>query len=132
MLSHMGAGAGQAMEDASVLDRFLAHPLTTLDNLHVALKVYQNVRLSVAQFLARQSEGMRCMYEFDAPGYYDGTDQGNEREELELLKEKDLEGRGWENKGGPITGWLKAERKLQESVGFCNCRYEKDGSSCSL
>jgi len=62
------------------------------------------------------------MYDFDASGYYNGTDRGNEREELDVLKEKILEGRGWESEGGPVAGWLKAERKLQESVlGLCNC-----------
>ncbi|OAX33431.1 FAD/NAD(P)-binding domain-containing protein [Rhizopogon vinicolor AM-OR11-026] len=123
MLPHMGAGAGQAIEDAFVLGRLLAHPLTTLDNVHATLKVYQDVRLSVAQLLARQSEGMRCMHDFDALGHYDGTDRGNEQEQLELLKGKILERRGWESKGGAIAGWLKAERKLQESITDARFRH---------
>ncbi|OAX31447.1 FAD/NAD(P)-binding domain-containing protein [Rhizopogon vinicolor AM-OR11-026] len=128
MPPHMGAGAGQATEDAFVLGRLLAHSLTTLDNVHAALKAYQDVRLSVTQLLARQSSDMGYMYEFDAPGYYDGTDRGNEREELELLKEKILERRGWESDDGAFSGWLKAEGKLQESVGLRNGRCENDAS----
>ncbi|OAX36317.1 FAD/NAD(P)-binding domain-containing protein [Rhizopogon vinicolor AM-OR11-026] len=108
MTSHLGAGAGQAIEDAFVLGRLLAHPLTRLDNIHVALKIYQDVRLSVAQFIARESEDLGYMYEFNTPGYYDGTDRGNEGEE------------GSEGDGGAIAGWLKAERKLQESVTLYN------------
>jgi salicylate hydroxylase len=112
-----------------VLGRLLAHPLTTLDNVHVALKTYQDIRLSVAQFIGRKSEDLGYMYEFDAPGYYDGTDRGNEGEELELLKEKIVEDqRGWDGEGGAVAGWLRAERKLQESVGLCNGRCENDTS----
>jgi salicylate hydroxylase len=61
---------------------------------------------------------------FDAPGYYDDTDRGNEREELELLKEKILERRDWESDGSAVAGWLKAEWKLQESIGLRNGRCE--------
>ncbi|OAX37524.1 hypothetical protein K503DRAFT_783560 [Rhizopogon vinicolor AM-OR11-026] len=117
MTPHLGAGGGHAIEDAFVLGRLLAHPLTTLDNVHVALETYQDIRLSVAQFTARKSEALGHMYEFNAPGYYDGTDRGNEGEELERLKEKIIEDRrGWEGEGGAVAGWLKAERKLQESI----------------
>ncbi|OAX31983.1 FAD/NAD(P)-binding domain-containing protein [Rhizopogon vinicolor AM-OR11-026] len=124
MLPHMGAGAGQAIEDAFVLGRLLAYPLTTLDNVLAALKVYQDVRLPFAQHIARQSERMGCMKDLDVSGYYDGTDRGNEREELDLLKEKILEARDWQSDGGAVAGWLKAERKLQESVGLRNGRCE--------
>jgi hypothetical protein len=56
------------------------------------------------------------MYEFDAPGYYDGTDRGNEREELEILKKNILDQFGWEGEGGSVAEWLEAERNLQESI----------------
>ncbi|OAX42230.1 hypothetical protein K503DRAFT_683764, partial [Rhizopogon vinicolor AM-OR11-026] len=108
-------------KDAFVLGRLLAHPLTTLDNVHAALKAYQDVRLSVGQFVARNSEAMGDMFEFDAPGYYDGVDRQNEREALELLKDEILELRRWRGEGA-IAEWLQAERKLQESVGLCNRR----------
>jgi salicylate hydroxylase len=57
------------------------------------------------------------MYEFDAPGYYDDTNRGNEQEELELLKKKILDQFGWEGEGGAVAEWLDAERKLKESLG---------------
>jgi hypothetical protein len=102
-------------KDAFVLGRLLAHPLTTSDNVHAALKAYQDVRLPASHFVVRKSEDMGYMYEFDAPGYYDGTDRGNEQEELELLKEKIIDSWCW-GESGAIAEWLEAEKKLQESV----------------
>ncbi|KAG1752195.1 hypothetical protein EDB19DRAFT_1903578 [Suillus lakei] len=107
MTPHFGAGAGQAIEDAFVLGRLLAHLLTTLDN---------DVRLPFAQYVARESERTGKMYGFCAPGYYDGTDRGNEREEMEILKEKSMDQWNWEREGegGAVAEWVKAESQLQE------------------
>jgi len=116
MTPYMGAGAGQAMADAFVLGRLLAHPLTTLDNVHVALKVYQDVRLSVAQLVALNSKRAGRISQFNLPGYYNGTDQGNEREELEILQEMIMNHS--EGQGNAITEWQQAERNLQESVAL--------------
>ncbi|KAG1871765.1 hypothetical protein DFJ58DRAFT_652377, partial [Suillus subalutaceus] len=124
MMPHCGAGAGQAIEDAFVLGRLLAHPLTTSDNVPVALKAYQDVRLPFAQFAARESKRAGKMFDFRAPGYYDGTDRGNEREEMEILKEKIVDLWDWESKGegGAVAEWEKAERQLRE--GSYNVGYE--------
>ena len=104
MTPYFGAGAGQAIEvlrviiretasssctkDAFVLGRLLANSLTTLDTVTVALKVYQDVRLPSAQSVARESERRGHMLNFNTPDYHDGTDRGNEREEMNILKEK--------------------------------------------
>ncbi|KAG1845154.1 hypothetical protein F4604DRAFT_211000 [Suillus subluteus] len=124
MTPYCGAGAGQAIEDAFVLGRLLAHPLITLDNVPVALKAYQDVRLPFAQFVARESERTGKLFDFHAPGYYDGTDRGNEREEMEILKEKIVDQWDWESKGegGAVAEWEKAERQLRE--GSYNVGYE--------
>ncbi|KAG1745182.1 hypothetical protein EDB19DRAFT_1906310 [Suillus lakei] len=126
MKPHLGAGAGQAIEDAFVLGRLLAHPLTTFDNVPAALKAYQDVRLPFAQFVARESERIGYMYNFCSPGYYDGTDQGNEREEREILKGKIIDLRDWAAEGGAVAEWVKAERQLQE--GLCHEPHENGGS----
>ncbi|KAG2126583.1 hypothetical protein DEU56DRAFT_959331 [Suillus clintonianus] len=118
MRPHLGAGAGQAIEDAFVLGRLLAHPLTTLDKVPTALKVYQNVRLPFAQSVARESERTGYMYDFFSPGYHDGTDRGNEQEEREVLKRKIVDQWNWAGEGGAVAEWLKAERQLQENVGL--------------
>ncbi|KAG2124433.1 hypothetical protein DEU56DRAFT_595143 [Suillus clintonianus] len=129
MMPHLGAGAGQAIEDAFVLGRLLAHPLTTLDNVPAALKVYQDVRLPFAQLAARESERIGYMYDFCSPGYYDGTDSVNKREELEILKGKIIGLRDWAAEGGAVAEWVKAESRLQESL----CPERRENSVlCSL
>ncbi|KAG1819184.1 uncharacterized protein BJ212DRAFT_1298430 [Suillus subaureus] len=114
MTPHFGAGAGQAIEDAFVLGRLLAHPLTTLDNVPAALKVYQDVRLLFAQSVARESARAGRLYDFDI------SSAANVQEELEIRKEQLLAQWEWESKDSPVTEWLKAERKLQESIGVSN------------
>jgi salicylate hydroxylase len=112
MTPHFGAGAGQAIEDAFVLGRLLAHPLTTLDTVPAVLKAYQDVRLPFSQFVARESARTGHMYDFDMSS----TAQGNMQEKLEIRKEELLAQWKWEGKDSPIGEWLEAERKLQESI----------------
>ncbi|KAG2362340.1 hypothetical protein BDR07DRAFT_1451204 [Suillus spraguei] len=116
MTPHFGAGAGQAMEDAFVLGRLLAHPLTTLDNVPAALKVYQDVRLPFVQFVARESASAGLLYDFDMSS----AARENVQEGLEIQKEKLLAQWEWESKDSPMGEWLEAERKLQESIGMSN------------
>jgi salicylate hydroxylase len=114
------ANLSLCMKDAFVLGRLLAHPLTTLDNVPTALKAYQDVRLPFTQSVARESKRTGNMYDFCAHGYYDGTNRGNEREEMEILKEKILDQWDWQDKGegGAVAEWEQAKRQLQE--GSCN------------
>ncbi|KAG0703572.1 hypothetical protein DFH29DRAFT_916140 [Suillus ampliporus] len=111
MTPYSAAGAGQAIEDAFVLGRLLAHPLTTLDHVPAALKAYQDVRLPFTQFVARESERTGDVLNVDVPN----TDQ--EHEELEIRKEKVLGQLKWEDEGGAVADWLEAAIKLRESVG---------------
>ncbi|KIK41877.1 hypothetical protein CY34DRAFT_12766 [Suillus luteus UH-Slu-Lm8-n1] len=124
MTPYLGAGAGQAIEDAFVLGRLLAHPLTTLDNVPTALKAYQDVRLPFTQSVARESKRTGNMYDFCAPGYYDGTNRSNEREEMEILKEKILDQLDWqgEGEGSAVAEWEQAKRQLQEAIGCLKVR----------
>ncbi|KAG2065115.1 hypothetical protein BDR04DRAFT_1175928, partial [Suillus decipiens] len=105
MTPHFGAGAGQSTEDAFVLGRLLARPLITLSDVPAALKAYQNVRLPFARFKARGSErtGNMNMLQFCLPGYYDGTDRGNMREETEILKENIIDQWGWKGEGSAVS-----------------------------
>lgn len=107
-------------KDAFVLGRLLAHPLTSLDSLPAALKAYQDVRLSVTQLVARESYRAGCLLQFSMHGHYDGTDRGNEREGLEILKELITRQHDNDGKGGVIAEWLEAEKKLRASAGLCN------------
>ncbi|KAI5122976.1 hypothetical protein M0805_006855 [Coniferiporia weirii] len=44
MLPHLGAGAGQALEDALMLVRLLGHPKATGDNVEAVLETYDAIR----------------------------------------------------------------------------------------
>ncbi|KAI0935590.1 hypothetical protein AcV5_010477 [Taiwanofungus camphoratus] len=44
MLPHMGAGAGQGIEDAYLLARLLGHPQTTANNIETVLLAYDRIR----------------------------------------------------------------------------------------
>jgi salicylate hydroxylase len=55
MTPHQGVGGGQAIEDAHILGRLLAHKKTTLENIGDVLAIYQQVRLPLAQAAAEKS-----------------------------------------------------------------------------
>ncbi|GJE99504.1 FAD/NAD(P)-binding domain-containing protein [Phanerochaete sordida] len=56
MLPHLGAGAGQGIEDGYLLGKLLGHPQTKADNIEEVLKAYATVRQPRAQ---RVWEGSR-------------------------------------------------------------------------
>ncbi|KIK34329.1 hypothetical protein CY34DRAFT_26880 [Suillus luteus UH-Slu-Lm8-n1] len=116
MTPFYAAGAGQALEDAFVLGRLLAHPLTTLDNVSAALKTYQDVRLPFAQFVARESARTGRLLNFDMSS----VAREDVQKELDIQREKIVAQWEWESKDCPIDEWLEAERKLQESLGVSN------------
>ncbi|KAI0673685.1 FAD/NAD-P-binding domain-containing protein [Trametes maxima] len=64
MLPHLGAGAGQGLEDAYVLARLLSHPDATLDNVEAVLKVYSDVRRPRAQSVWDASYRAGSAYHF--------------------------------------------------------------------
>lgn len=103
-------------KDAFVLGRLLAHPLITLDNVSAALKVYQDVRLPFAQFVARESAHTGRLLNFDMSS----VAREDVQKELEIQREKMVAQWEWESKDSPINEWLEAERKLQESLGVSN------------
>ncbi|KIY46860.1 FAD/NAD(P)-binding domain-containing protein [Fistulina hepatica ATCC 64428] len=55
MLPHMGAGAGQGIEDAVFLSLLLTHPATDLANIDVVLEVYNKYRVPRANGAAARS-----------------------------------------------------------------------------
>ncbi|KAA1472004.1 FAD/NAD(P)-binding domain-containing protein [Dentipellis sp. KUC8613] len=70
METHFGAGGGQAMEDAYILGRILAHPRTALYSqsgkvdVGTALKVYERVRFRFASSLVEKTRVVGKLYEF--------------------------------------------------------------------
>ncbi|KAI0652410.1 FAD/NAD-P-binding domain-containing protein [Trametes meyenii] len=64
MLPHLGAGAGQGLEDAYVLARLLSHPDASLANVEAVLKVYSDVRRPRAESVWEASHRAGSAYHF--------------------------------------------------------------------
>jgi len=63
MLPHLGAGAGQGIEDAYVLARLLGHPQTTFSNLEAVLQAYDRIRRPRAQMVWEGSVKVGRIYD---------------------------------------------------------------------
>ncbi|KAF8590394.1 FAD/NAD(P)-binding domain-containing protein [Ramaria rubella] len=63
MLPHLGAGAGQAMEDALLLSQLLTHPLTNTSNLEPVLEAYDLLRRPRANRVLKASYAAGEVYE---------------------------------------------------------------------
>ncbi|KZT13311.1 FAD/NAD(P)-binding domain-containing protein [Laetiporus sulphureus 93-53] len=85
METHLGAGAGQSIEDAYILGRLLAHPLCTLSRVPEVLRIYQSVRLPFAKTVLGRAKRTGRMCEFNCPGMYDGSEAADEKEQLDEL-----------------------------------------------
>ncbi|RPD82203.1 FAD/NAD-P-binding domain-containing protein [Lentinus tigrinus ALCF2SS1-7] len=80
MLPHLGAGAGQGLEDALLLVRLLKRPETNRDNLPAVLQTYSDVRRPRAQAVWEVSDRAGRVYDFHGP--HGSTPEGL-REDLE-------------------------------------------------
>ncbi|THH33436.1 hypothetical protein EUX98_g790 [Antrodiella citrinella] len=84
MLPHLGAGAGQALEDAHLLAQLLGDPQTNVENIPVVLEAYDRVRRPRAQMVW---EGSRIAGDtYEGHGKHGNTVQGL-REDLHDLLE---------------------------------------------
>ncbi|KAJ3551438.1 hypothetical protein NM688_g4703 [Phlebia brevispora] len=81
MTPFLGAGAGQAIEDAYVLAGILGHPSTTPANLHLALKAYEHVRLPLAKHVMEQSRLQGMIYHLQ-------SEYGDDYEVLRTVADK--------------------------------------------
>lgn len=63
MLPHLGAGAGQAIEDAVLLSQLLGHPQTTASNIPSVLLAYDRVRVPRATMAQRGSQRSGDIYD---------------------------------------------------------------------
>ncbi|KAH0838116.1 hypothetical protein J3R83DRAFT_6362 [Lanmaoa asiatica] len=63
MCPHLGAGAGQGLEDTLVLCKLLTHPQTVLANLQDVLRVYDRVRRPRANMVLERSAMAGELYE---------------------------------------------------------------------
>ncbi|KAH9929144.1 uncharacterized protein B0H18DRAFT_997735 [Fomitopsis serialis] len=65
MTTHLGAGAGQAVEDAFVLASLLVHPTATAKTLAYALRAYDEVRRPLTQWVVERSRECGLTEEFN-------------------------------------------------------------------
>ena len=95
MTPHQGSGAGQAFEDVYILAALLAHPLTTVETVHIALKVYETIRLPHANRVQQKSRVSGRLYELlDCP-WEESTDRSSD-DESELSREMTTDPRDME------------------------------------
>ncbi|TFK41951.1 salicylate hydroxylase [Crucibulum laeve] len=70
MLPHLGAGAGQGLEDIFVLCRLLCHEQTNATTLQSVLKAYNSIRPQRANMVSEESSRMGGIYDnFGESGY---------------------------------------------------------------
>ncbi|KAI0699375.1 FAD/NAD(P)-binding domain-containing protein [Cerioporus squamosus] len=84
MLPHLGAGAGQGIEDAFLLTRLLSHPDTSMANMQAVLQAYSDVRQPRSQTVWDASR--RAGSVFDHHGTGGATVQGLTEDLQDLWK----------------------------------------------
>jgi salicylate hydroxylase len=74
MLPHLGAGAGQGIEDAFALVQLLSHSQTRRDNVEHVLQAYDSIRRPRANMVHAESTFIGETYE--SPGLSGSTKEG--------------------------------------------------------
>ncbi|KAI0060928.1 FAD/NAD-P-binding domain-containing protein [Artomyces pyxidatus] len=82
MLPHLGAGAGQGIEDGYLLSRLLGHPETNKGNIEVVLRAYDQVRVPRANGVSRGSKFAGEVYDGLGPS---GPSTEGRRADLDLV-----------------------------------------------
>ncbi|KAH9945236.1 FAD/NAD-P-binding domain-containing protein [Epithele typhae] len=116
MPPNFGAGGGQAVEDAYILGRLLADPRVRRQHVPDLLRLYESVRLVFVNDISRRARAVGLMYEFNAPGFYDGTEgmeEEVEKTELEILGEEIHRMWQWQWREGLDSQWESAEAGLE-------------------
>ncbi|KAJ7613355.1 hypothetical protein DFH06DRAFT_1109238 [Mycena polygramma] len=116
MTPHQGVGGGQAIEDAHILGRLLAHPLTKKETIPAVLKLYEELRLAPTQEIVEKSRINGMMYEFNHPDFLFNDPSHPEspsREELEALGSAVGQSFTWLADGQVDADWAQAEAKLK-------------------
>ncbi|KZT08533.1 FAD/NAD(P)-binding domain-containing protein [Laetiporus sulphureus 93-53] len=78
MLPHLGAGAGQGLEDAYLLAQLLGHPQTNPSNIEIVLQAYDRLRRPRAQMVWNGS--MRAGEIYDGWGEHGLSAEGVEQD----------------------------------------------------
>jgi len=112
MTTHQGIGGGQAIEDAHILGRLLAHEKTTLLNLTQILSIYEKIRLPLAQAAAERSWSNGLLYDFIHPNFE--VKPNSTAEELKPLGDAVGAAFAWLGQGGCEDDWRDAKDYLAQ------------------
>lgn len=126
---------GCMYQDAYILGRLLADRRTTLANVESALKVYESVRLPAASAVVERARITGLMYEFDGPGYYDGSmeDLQKEKAALEELGAQLKEQWSWQWKSSFEVDWKEALNKYEKDcLGAVNGAHRMSWFKCFI
>ncbi|KAF9239487.1 hypothetical protein BU15DRAFT_61991 [Melanogaster broomeanus] len=107
MEPHLGAGAGQAIEDAFILGRLLTHELTHAGNVADALKVYEAVRLPFANGVLQRSQDVGRLYGFHHTSDDGSTPVHRSQEKLDYVR-RSVEN-AWELHSESVWAWDDTE-----------------------
>ncbi|KAH8111745.1 FAD/NAD-binding domain-containing protein [Phellopilus nigrolimitatus] len=121
MTPNQGAGAGQAVEDAYVLGALLAHPRTTRATIHMALEVFDSIRLPFALAVQHRARVQGLLYGFDDPRRIDeGDAETRMRSWLREMADVVIEDWqwAWETRAEDdcVQALQKFEKKLESEV----------------
>ncbi|THH03798.1 hypothetical protein EW145_g5997 [Phellinidium pouzarii] len=118
MATHLGAGAGQAIEDGFVLGQLLSQRLVTRANVSLALRMYDAVRRPFGNGMVERSRKTGFLYEFnELPEFIDKHKlRDSSKVELEKLA-KDI-CKKWEVQWSalPDVEWKLAEKMLRDAL----------------
>ncbi|KAJ7644892.1 hypothetical protein FB45DRAFT_898914 [Roridomyces roridus] len=116
MTPHQGVGGGQAIVDAHILGRLLAHPLTSKSNVSAVLDLYDSLRRPPTEEVTEKSRINGLMYEFNHPDFLFNDlathPDGPTRAELEALGKAVGKSFEWLAEGDVQADWVAAEAKL--------------------
>ncbi|KAF8993910.1 hypothetical protein BDQ17DRAFT_1545816 [Cyathus striatus] len=112
MLPNLGAGAGQAVEDAYMLARLLLKALENDIPIHRVTDAYATTRRPIANLVLEKSREMARVGSFRAPGYEDisGADEETSRRLYEKLSVDVNEKFNW---GEPYPVDKEVEKALE-------------------
>ncbi|KAL0565839.1 hypothetical protein V5O48_016176 [Marasmius crinis-equi] len=96
MTPHQGSGAGQAIEDGYILAALLGHPRTTRENVHRALRIYDEIRRPLAQGVMERTRMNGRYYSLELDGLdVDELPPQQQREFLQRMGKKFVKNWEW-------------------------------------
>ncbi|KAI0772515.1 hypothetical protein BD413DRAFT_474099 [Trametes elegans] len=122
MTMHQGAGAGQGLEDATMLARLLGEPTVNRAALPLALKVYDEERRPLVQQVAARSFQSGNLQMFNVPELFEVTEElsasgeGLSAEQLRKVGDDIERLKEWQKVASVVNAHEVAVQKLKEEL----------------